>query len=145
MLASCGVNFPIRLDPFHNEFQDLGAECVCFVLHQFQFFNMMCMYEPEVFPGVIFSMKEPKVTVLIFVSGRFAPPSPPPLLLHSHVPPPSICSVIFTGAKSHEDLNSAFENMYCPSLCYDHCICSSHNTPHSNMYPLLLKFRKHSL
>jgi TATA-box binding protein (TBP) (component of TFIID and TFIIIB) len=29
-------------------------------------------YEPEVFPGVIFSMKEPKVTVLIFVSGRFA-------------------------------------------------------------------------
>ena len=60
MLASCGVNFPIRLDPFHNEFQDLGAE-----------------YEPEVFPGVIFSMKEPKVTVLIFVSGRFVrPPSP---------------------------------------------------------------------
>lgn len=31
-----------------------------------------CRYEPEVFPGVIFSMKEPKVTVLIFVSGRFA-------------------------------------------------------------------------
>jgi hypothetical protein len=29
MLASCGVNFPIRLDPFHNEYQELGAEYVC--------------------------------------------------------------------------------------------------------------------
>ncbi len=73
MLASCGVSFPIRLDPFHNEFQDLGAECV-FLLVALTRVRCMtdscCRYEPEVFPGVIFSMKEPKVTVLIFVSGR---------------------------------------------------------------------------
>jgi hypothetical protein len=42
-------------------------ECRVFALIMYCF-----RYEPEVFPGVIFSMKEPKVTVLIFVSGRFA-------------------------------------------------------------------------
>ncbi len=45
---------------------------VCVKCRVFALIMYCCRYEPEVFPGVIFSMKEPKVTVLIFVSGRFA-------------------------------------------------------------------------
>jgi transcription initiation factor TFIID TATA-box-binding protein len=30
----------------------------------------MCTYEPEMFPGLIFRMKEPKVVLLIFSSGK---------------------------------------------------------------------------
>lgn len=41
-------------------------------------------YEPELFPGLIYRMKEPKVVLLIFVSGKVvltgAQPSRPELL-----------------------------------------------------------------
>ncbi|CAL5221317.1 g3489 [Coccomyxa viridis] len=47
-------------------------------------------YEPELFPGLIYRMKEPKVVLLIFVSGK----------------------VVLTGAKKREDLYLAFENIY---------------------------------
>lgn len=30
----------------------------------------MCTYEPEMFPGLIFRMKDPKVVLLIFSSGK---------------------------------------------------------------------------
>jgi hypothetical protein len=46
MLASCGVNFPIRLDPFHHEFQDLGAEYVFVFLTSLllQFWSSSAVY-----------------------------------------------------------------------------------------------------
>lgn len=29
-----------------------------------------CSYEPEVFPGLIYRLMEPKLVILIFVSGK---------------------------------------------------------------------------
>ena len=47
-------------------------------------------YEPELFPGLVYRMIDPKVSLLIFVSGK----------------------VVLTGAKSVDHLQTAFENIY---------------------------------
>lgn len=52
IVASCDVNFPVRLEGLahtHNNF---------------------CSYEPELFPGLIYRMMKPKIVLLIFVSGK---------------------------------------------------------------------------
>lgn len=52
IVASCDVNFPVRLEGLahaHNQF---------------------CSYEPELFPGLIYRMLKPKIVLLIFVSGK---------------------------------------------------------------------------
>jgi hypothetical protein len=72
MVASCSVNFPIRLE-------GLAAK-----------FDIFCNYEPEVFPGLVFRMKKPKLVLLIFVTGK----------------------VVITGAKKVQEIYEAFENVY---------------------------------
>lgn len=47
-------------------------------------------YEPELFPGLIYRMVKPKLVMLIFVSGK----------------------VVMTGARSVQDLHSAFNKIY---------------------------------
>ena len=47
-------------------------------------------YEPELFPGLIFRMENPKVTCLIFVSGK----------------------VVMTGCKTQETLEQAAAKIY---------------------------------
>lgn len=47
-------------------------------------------YEPELFPGLIYRMVDPKIVLLIFVSGK----------------------VVLTGAKRREEIYQAFENIY---------------------------------
>jgi hypothetical protein len=47
-------------------------------------------YEPEIFPGLIYRMADPKIVLLVFVSGK----------------------IVLTGAKVREDIYSAFENIY---------------------------------
>lgn len=72
IVGSCDVKFPIRLEGLaysHGKF---------------------CSYEPELFPGLIYRMLEPKVVLLIFVSGK----------------------VVLTGAKTKEEIYSAFESIY---------------------------------
>lgn len=52
IVASCDVNFPVRLEGLahaHSQF---------------------CSYEPELFPGLIYRMIKPKIVLLIFVSGK---------------------------------------------------------------------------
>ncbi|GJM84623.1 hypothetical protein PR202_ga00311 [Eleusine coracana subsp. coracana] len=52
MVASCDVKFPIRLEGLafsHGAFSN---------------------YEPELFPGLIYRMKHPKIVLLVFVSGK---------------------------------------------------------------------------
>jgi len=72
MVASCDVKFPIRLEGIAMAHEGF------------------CSYEPELFPGLIYRVKAPKVVVLCFVSGK----------------------VVLTGAKSKADLYAAFEMMY---------------------------------
>ena len=72
IVGSADVRFPIRLEGLayaHGYF---------------------CSYEPELFPGLIYRMRSPKVVLLIFVSGK----------------------VVLTGAKAREDVYSAFDAIY---------------------------------
>lgn len=71
-MASCKVDFQIRLEGLVGKHYRFST------------------YEPEIFPGLIYRMIEPKVVLLIFVSGN----------------------VVLTGAKRREDINAAFENIF---------------------------------
>ncbi|GAU43309.1 hypothetical protein TSUD_390080 [Trifolium subterraneum] len=53
-------------------------------------FNAKFKYEPELFPGLIYRMKQPKIVLRIFVSGK----------------------VVLTGAKVRDEIYAAFENIY---------------------------------
>lgn len=72
MVGSADVRFPIRLEGLANEHEDYSS------------------YEPELFPGLIYRMVEPKIVMLIFVSGK----------------------VVLTGAKTREQIYDAFEHIY---------------------------------
>jgi transcription initiation factor TFIID TATA-box-binding protein len=72
MTATCDVGFPIRLEGF-------------IYAHSAQ-----ATYEPELFPGLVYRMADPKVVLLIFVSGK----------------------VVVTGAKTAEALGLAIENIF---------------------------------
>jgi len=72
MVGSVDVRFPIRLESLATEHEDYSS------------------YEPELFPGLIYRMVEPKIVLRIFVSGK----------------------IVMTGAKSREQIQQAFENIY---------------------------------
>eukprot|EP01113_Clastostelium_recurvatum_P011348 TRINITY_DN1576_c0_g1_i3.p1 TRINITY_DN1576_c0_g1~~TRINITY_DN1576_c0_g1_i3.p1 ORF type:complete len:220 (-),score=24.86 TRINITY_DN1576_c0_g1_i3:113-772(-) len=72
IVGSCDVRFPIRLEGLaynHNHYSS---------------------YEPELFPGLIYRMVQPKIVLLIFVSGK----------------------IVLTGAKVRTEIYEAFENIY---------------------------------
>ncbi|GMI08822.1 hypothetical protein TrVE_jg6432 [Triparma verrucosa] len=72
MIGTTDVGFPIRLEGI--------------VFNHAKFAS----YEPELFPGLIYRMLEPKVVLLIFVSGK----------------------VVITGAKQDRDLARAMEKIH---------------------------------
>lgn len=72
IVGSCDVRFPIRL------------EGLAFTHGHY------CSYEPELFPGLIYRMLDPKIVLLIFVSGK----------------------IVLTGAKERSQIYQAFENIY---------------------------------
>lgn len=47
-------------------------------------------YEPELFPGLVYRMEDPKVVLLVFVSGK----------------------IVITGAKNIVSLSQAIENIF---------------------------------
>jgi len=65
IVGSCDVGFPIDLEHISDNQPDF------------------CSYEPEVFPGLIYRMLDPKLVLLIFVSGK----------------------IVLTGAKRKADIN----------------------------------------
>ena len=71
IVASCDVKFPIRLEGLANSYLKF------------------CSYEPEMFPGLIFHMLDPKIVLLIFVSGK----------------------IVLTGAKKREDIYKAYQKI----------------------------------
>jgi len=71
MVGSCDVKFPIRLEGL--QYQNGQT-------------NLFASYEPEIFPGLVWRMPEPKVVLLIFVSGK----------------------VVLTGAKTRQEIHEAF-------------------------------------
>ncbi|PWA66990.1 TATA-box-binding protein [Artemisia annua] len=73
IVGSCDVEFPIRLEHL------AGSSHSAFTT-----------YEPELFPGLIYRMKQPKIVLLIFLSGK----------------------IVLTGAKVKDETYTAFENIY---------------------------------
>ena len=71
IVASCDMKFPIRLEKLASNHLKFSS------------------YEPEMFPGLIYRMIEPKIVLLIFVSGK----------------------IVLTGAKTREDIYKAYQNI----------------------------------
>lgn len=72
IVGSVDVRFPIRLEAFNT-------------IH-----SQFSSYEPELFPGLIYRMVDPRVVLLIFVSGK----------------------VVLTGAKVRSQIMKAFEAIH---------------------------------
>ena len=70
IVGSCDVGFKISLEGLSTQ-------------------NRYCNYEPEVFPGLIFKMIDPKIVLLIFVSGK----------------------IVLTGAKERNEIYEAFKKI----------------------------------
>ncbi|KAI9914089.1 hypothetical protein PsorP6_005433 [Peronosclerospora sorghi] len=72
VMVTCDVRFPIRLEGLlndHARFSSVRLHCfdpdMCDPL---TYHNVQ--YKPELFPGLIYKLVEPKLTLLIFVSGK---------------------------------------------------------------------------
>ena len=74
IVASTDVGFSIKLESLKEEQKSLSR----------------CHYEPEIFPGLIFKMNEPKIVLLIFTSGK----------------------VVLAGGKNRTDIFKAYYKMY---------------------------------
>lgn len=72
MTATSDVGFPIRLEGLIYSYAAFAT------------------YEPELFPGLIYRMTDPKIVLLIFVSGK----------------------LVITGAKHYDALTAALENIF---------------------------------
>ena len=72
IVGSCDIRFPIRLEGLASKH------------------HMFSSYEPELFPGLIYRMIQPKIVLLIFVSGK----------------------IVLTGAKVRDEIYKAFEQIY---------------------------------
>ena len=72
IVGSTDVRFPIRLEALATDWKTYTS------------------YEPEIFPGLVFRMHEPKISVLVFVSGK----------------------VVFTGARNLDEMRLAFQRLY---------------------------------
>lgn len=71
-VATVDTKFPIRLEGLAYHHEEFSS------------------YEPELFPGLIYRMVQPKCVLLIFVSGK----------------------IVITGAKTRDQIYDAFENIY---------------------------------
>ncbi|KAI9923279.1 hypothetical protein PsorP6_000259 [Peronosclerospora sorghi] len=98
VMGTCDVRFPIRLEGLlndHARFSSVRLPC---------FDPDMCdpltypnvQYEPELFPGLIYKLVEPKLTLLIFVSGK----------------------IVLCGARDPSHLYQAIDKMYPVLLQY---------------------------
>ena len=72
IVGSSDVRFPIRLEGLAYKHAHYSS------------------YEPELFPGLIYRMVQPKIVLLIFVSGK----------------------VVLTGGKVRNEIYAAFEQIY---------------------------------
>jgi transcription initiation factor TFIID TATA-box-binding protein len=76
IVGSVDIKFAIRLEGLASKHHNFSS------------------YEPELFPGLIYRMVNPRIVLLIFVSGK----------------------IVLTGAKVREEIYQAFELIY-PVLC----------------------------
>ena len=86
IVATCDLKFPVKLTKLSLE---LNAK-----LSNAHSLNnegkKLCNYEPDIFPGLIYHMRKPELTVLIFKSGKMN----------------------FVGAKNKDDIIDALKKVY---------------------------------
>lgn len=90
IVGSIDVGFCLRLECFHTCHSQFSS------------------YEPELFPGLIYRLHEPKVVLLIFVSGKVVITGEKKILIQFL----NLLFKIFTGAKLRTEINEAFEKIY---------------------------------
>lgn len=81
MVASCNINAPLRLEALRLGLGGSGGGAEL---------------DAEIFPGLIFRLQQPSVTMLIFVNGK----------------------IVITGAASHSIIVAAFEKIFPILLLY---------------------------
>ena len=74
IVASTDVGFSIKLEELKEEQKTFSR----------------CHYEPELFPGLIYKMMNPRVVLLIFTSGK----------------------IVLAGAKTREEIYAAYYKIY---------------------------------
>ena len=87
IVATCDLGFPIKLTKLNIKLNSL--------LNKNQSSNNKgekdpCHYEPELFPGLIYHMRKPELTLLVFKSGKMN----------------------FVGAKNKDDIFEALKKIY---------------------------------
>ena len=110
MVGSCDVRFPIRLEGLAYKHSHYSS------------------YEPELFPGLIYRMVQPKIVLLIFVSGK----------------------VVLTGGKLRHEIYAAFEQICSRTQAAEpwlfrgglRFVSRSHVRLSPNTDPVLQEFRK---
>ncbi|KAE8717721.1 TATA-box-binding protein [Hibiscus syriacus] len=85
IVGSCDVKFPIRLEGMAAWLSVHFFACVLCPYNVCLF-----IYEPELFQGLIYRMKQPKIVLLFFVLGK----------------------IVITGAKVRDETYTTFENIY---------------------------------
>merc|ERR550534_1797071 len=72
IIARCDMEFPVRLEQLAFDYRSYAT------------------YEPELFPGCVYRMADPKVCFLVFVTGK----------------------IMMSGATCLEDIDNALRNIY---------------------------------
>ena len=91
IVATCDLGFPIKLTQLNIKINKLLSKNKS---TNDEDEKSPCHYEPEVFPGLIYHMTKPELTLLIFQSGKMN----------------------FVGAKNKDDIFDALNKIY-PLLC----------------------------
>ena len=91
IVATCDLGFPIKLTQLNIKINKLLSKNKS---TNDEDEKSPCHYEPEVFPGLIYHMTKPELTLLIFQSGKMN----------------------FVGAKNKDDIYEALQKIY-PLLC----------------------------
>ena len=90
IVATCDLKFPIKLTKLSLKLSVMPKK----IQSENNDDKKSCFYTPETFPGLIYHMRAPEITLLIFKSGK----------------------VNFVGAKNNEDIFKALKKIY-PLLC----------------------------
>ena len=129
IVASCDVKFPIRLEGLayaHASFANVRRPtraCLCACRLDLTVCVSLSLarsrqYEPELFPGLIYRMRSPKIVLLIFVSGKVVITGGKARTQHSSQLVSCLCvrcawaDVFAIAMQRREDVYEAFENIY---------------------------------
>ena len=69
-MATVNVNFPIHLEALAGDHEEFSSVRVALCVERLSRLTEFLQYEPELFPGLVYRMLQPKIACMIFVSGK---------------------------------------------------------------------------